>query len=70
MNRNKVSIIKETTNMKIDEINSIITCSPYSQGWRSEKFPVYPLVVNLYVENPPFNRVSLCSDGMFCPSKI
>lgn len=42
--------------------------SPYSSGWLSERFPIYPITINMFIGNPPFNRISLSFHPQYLPS--
>lgn len=38
-------------------------------GYVSEQFPVYPITICLFIENPPFNKFSIFFQQDYVPSK-
>lgn len=70
MNRVVFHVLQENTSVKFDQIKLLEDPTPTQIAFQTENFPLYPITINNYLENPPFNRIALVFVKNFCPDRI
>jgi hypothetical protein len=58
MNRVTHHIIQEGTTIPYQKCKMLEAPHPDQTGFHSEKFPIYPMTLNMILDNPPFNKIS------------
>jgi hypothetical protein len=59
MNRVLFEVLEQNTSIKWQELKLLNDIRPKQIAFTSEKFPLYPMTINMYLENPPFNKFSI-----------
>jgi hypothetical protein len=63
-------VLQENTSVNYEQLKLLEEPRPKQVAYHSENFPIYPITINNYLENPPFNRIALVFVRNFCPEKI
>ena len=69
MNRVIFTVIEKGTTIPSKSLSKLHEPQPYDIAYMSDQFPVYPITICMYLENPPFNKFSINFDANFYPSK-
>jgi hypothetical protein len=69
MNRVLFNVLEQGTSVNAKGLVKLQNPTPYEDAYLSEQFPVYPITICMYLENPPFNKFSICFGPPFVPSK-
>jgi hypothetical protein len=70
MNRVPFSILQDHTSVRYEQLKLLENPRPNQIAFQSENFPVYPITINMYLESPPFNKISLVFIKNFCPTRL
>jgi hypothetical protein len=63
-------VLQENTSVNYEQLKLLEEPRPKQVAYHSENCPIYPITINNYLENPPFNRIALVFVRNFCPEKI